>query len=99
MPTQHATTTDLYEAAYLLCAGHALAETFLDRGRTRAAVTFAFAVSDRLTLDQRGYRVGTAVVNVADFRRQLHALRDRIRILTTPDTRRDYDHATANRPA
>jgi hypothetical protein len=95
-----AITTDLYEAAFLVCVGQVLAETWLDQGRGRAAVSFVFVGDDQLDAHQRGYRVGTAVVNVADFRRQLHALRDRIRDLTTPDiSRRNPEHAATNRTA
>lgn len=97
-----AVTNDLYEAAFLVCAGHGLAETWLDRGRHRAAVTFVFDGDDSLCAHQRCYRCGTATVNVADFRRQLNALRDQIRTVsaqhnknaTTQDTRRSPNHAT-----
>ena len=104
-----ASTTDLYEAAFLVCAGHGLADTWVDSGRSRAAVVFVFDDENDLCEHQRNYRTGAATVNVAEFRRQINVLRDRIRSVTTeekmprrgprrdPETRRNQNHANTHR--
>ena len=97
-----ASTTDLYEAAFLVCAGHGLADTWVDSGRSRAAVVFVFDDENDLCEHQRNYRTGAATVNVADYRRQINVLRDRIRSVTKPplrgpETRRNQNHDHTHR--
>ena len=71
------TTTDLYESGFLLCAGARLAEIWNERNKA-STVIFVFDGNYELEELQRSYHNGTATVNLADYRRSLETVKDRM---------------------
>jgi len=75
------TTTDLYESGFLHCAGARLSDVWNERHK---ASTVIFVFDDckqsegRLEELQRSYHAGTATVNLADYRRSLETIKDRM---------------------
>ena len=72
------TTTDLYESSFLHCSGTPLAELWLDHGKLRNQVVFAFDGNYKLEELRKSYFSGQAVVNLASYRRSLNYLRERM---------------------
>ena len=89
------TTTDIYESAYMLCCGEHLSDVWVNNGRQRRTVVFAFD-GQNIGDCQRNYHTGEAEVNIIDFRRHLDNLRDRITQTRkqNPNTRNSkHEHA------
>ncbi len=73
------TITDVYEGSYLLANGVELVEVWVDRGRRRQTVVFAFEGGSELEELQRTYHRGTAQVNICTYRQCLNTIRKHLR--------------------
>ena len=67
-------SSDLYESSYLYCSGARLIDIALDKHSFRRTVVFTFE-GDRLKQLQQKFRVGEAVVNLAEYRRSMIELK------------------------
>lgn len=91
-------TTDLYESSYLSANGVELTGMRVDRGKNRAAVVFIFD-GDDATVDtlQHAYHSGSAIVNLADYRRHLSRMRQLINDQLKRDEKGANRHGTLQR--
>lgn len=67
-------SSDLYESSYLYCCGARLIDIALDKHSFRRTVVFSFE-GDRLEQLQQKFRIGEAVVNIAEYRRSMIELK------------------------
>ena len=72
------TTSDLYEAGFLLYSHNDLIEIWSDQNKRRPTAAFTFDGPDDLSDQLKTYRLGTATVNLADYRRNLETIKDRM---------------------
>ena len=68
-------SSDLYESSYLYCSGARLIDIALDKHSFRPTVIFTFAGDDSFQQLQQKFRLGEAMVNIADYRRSMIELK------------------------
>jgi hypothetical protein len=69
-------TGDVYEAGWLLAGGAALSDVAPDRSGPETKVVFTFQGGHELEELQNSYFSGTAVVNLAEYRKGLERAKD-----------------------
>ena len=67
-------SSDLFESSYLYCSGARLIDIALDKHSFRRTVVFTFE-GDRLEQLQQKFRIGEAVVNIAEYRQKMLELK------------------------
>ncbi len=68
-------SSDLYESTFLHCCGARLVDLFMDRSSVKPTVVFTFQGSEALQQLQVEYHTGNALINAADYRRSMIALK------------------------